>query len=78
MTSRTLVRIPCRSNADAQELALRLQADGYNAVRRWNAVVARTETHDEAVVLAGKLRIDLVPGASVQPNSMRPALDLFE
>jgi hypothetical protein len=71
MTSRTLVRIPCRSNAEAEDLALRLQADGYRAVRRWKAVIARTETSAQAVLLAEKLgqpatmarsawRIDLV------------------
>jgi hypothetical protein len=66
MTSRTLVRIPCRSNADAKELALRLQADGYSAARRWKAVVARTDTRDEAVLLAGKLGIWPDPGTSAR------------
>lgn len=78
MTSRTLVRIPCRSNADAKELALRLQADGYRAVRRWKTVVVRTETRHEAVLLADKLRIGLGPAAFVQPTSMRPVLELSE
>ena len=30
------VRIPCRSHAEAKELALRLEADGYGVVRRWS------------------------------------------
>jgi hypothetical protein len=66
MTSRPLLRIPCRSNADAKELALRLQADGYSAVRRWKAVVARTATPDEAALLAGKLGVGLDPGTSAR------------
>ena len=59
MTSRTWARIPCRSNADAKELALRLEADGYVVARRWKAVIARTETREQAVRLARKLRVAL-------------------
>jgi len=52
MDTRTFVRIPCRSRADAKELALRLQADDRNAVCRWQAVVVSTETRVEAEQLA--------------------------
>ena len=57
MKTHTSVRIQCRSHADAKELALRLQADGYAAARRRKAVVARTETHEEADRLAHKLQV---------------------
>jgi hypothetical protein len=73
-----LVRIPCRSNADAKDLALRLQADGYSAVRRWKAVIARTESREQAVQLLQKLRIGLDPVAAAQPTTIRPVLELFE
>ena len=60
----TSVRIECRSHADAKELALRLQADGYGAARRWKAVIARTETREDAEQLARKLEVGVVAGGS--------------
>jgi hypothetical protein len=62
MKARPSVRIQCRSRADAKELALRLEADGYRAAFHWKAVVARTRTHEEAEQLARKLRVDVRPG----------------
>jgi hypothetical protein len=62
MTARPSVRIQCRSHADAKELALRLEADGYRAALHWKAVIARTRTHDEAEQLARKLRVDVRSG----------------
>ena len=59
MKARAFVRIPCRSHADAKELALRLKADDYGAVRRWKAVIASTETHEEAERLARRLRVSV-------------------
>ena len=58
MKTQTAVRIDCRSHADAKELALRLEADGYRAAPRWRAVIARTRTREEAEQLARKLGID--------------------
>jgi hypothetical protein len=55
MTTQTSLRIQCRSRADAKELALRLEADGYRAALHWKAVVARTQTRAEAARLAHKL-----------------------
>jgi len=52
------IRIDCRSHADAKELALRLEADGYRAVARWKAVIARTQTREEAERLARALGVD--------------------
>ena len=63
MKARPSVRIQCRSRADAKELALRLEADGYRAAFHWRAVIARTQTHAEAEQLARKLRVDVPSGA---------------
>ena len=63
MKTHTSVRIECRSHADAKELALRLQADGYSAARRWKAVIARTQTREDADQLARKLGVGVVTGA---------------
>ena len=65
MKACAFVRIPCRSHADAKELALRLQADDYNAVRRWKAVIARTETHEEAERLARGLQVWVSPDSAI-------------
>jgi hypothetical protein len=65
MKSRAFVRIPCNSHADAKELALRLRADDYSAVRRWKAVTARTETREEAERLAQRLQAWLGSGRAV-------------
>jgi hypothetical protein len=62
MKARSSVRIQCRSRADAKELALRLEADGYRAAFHWKAVVARTRTQEEAEQLARKLRVDVRSG----------------
>lgn len=63
MKARAFVQIPCRSHADAKELALRLQADDYSAARRWKAVITPTETRDEAELLARKLQSWAAPGS---------------
>ena len=65
MKARPFVRIPCRSHADAKELALRLQADDYVAVCRWKAVIARTQTLEEAERLARKLQVRVGPGSAI-------------
>ena len=56
MKAYAFVRIPCRSRADAKELARRLKADDYRVVRRWNAVIAGTETREEADQLGRRLQ----------------------
>jgi hypothetical protein len=65
MKAHSSVRIQCRSRADAKELALRLEADGYRAAFHWKAVIARTQTHAEAEQLARKLRVDVPSGGGV-------------
>jgi hypothetical protein len=75
MKARTFVRIPCRSRADAKELALRLEADDYAAVRRWKAVIARTETREEAEQLARRLQSWVGQGSALpKPVSSRSVL----
>jgi hypothetical protein len=56
MKACAFVRIPCRSHADAKELALRLKADDYGVVRRWKTVIAGTQTREEADRLARRLQ----------------------
>jgi hypothetical protein len=65
MKTRAFVRIPCRSHADAKELTLRLQADDYRAVRRWKAVIPRTEPYEEAERLARGLQDWVGPGTAI-------------
>jgi len=62
MTRHTIVRIPCRSCADATELALRLEADEYRVARHLRTVLAYTESREQAEVLADKLNVDLTAG----------------
>jgi hypothetical protein len=67
------VRIPCRSHAEAKELALRLEADGYGVVRRWSYVIAGTETREQAEELARRLHGEVEAGGELvwetQPSS---------
>jgi hypothetical protein len=58
MKPRTSIQIQCRSHADAKELALRLEADGYRAAPRWKTVIARTQTLEEAERLARALGVN--------------------
>jgi hypothetical protein len=59
------VRIPCRSHAEAKELALRLEADGHAVVRRWSYVIVGTETQEEAEELARSLHGEAEPGGEL-------------
>jgi hypothetical protein len=59
------VRIPCRSHAEAKELALRLEADGHGVVRRWSYVIAGLETREEAERLAQSLHGVAEPGGEL-------------
>jgi hypothetical protein len=61
MSANTALRIPCHSRAEAKELALRLEADGYRVRRRRRDVVAGTESEHAAEVLAAKLGVVRCP-----------------
>ena len=64
MKAHTSIRIPCRTHADAKELALRLEADEYAVTRRWKAVVVRTQTQADAARLALALGVEYETGAT--------------
>ena len=59
------VRIPCPSHKAAHELAERLEAEGYGVVRRFNFVIAGTETREQASELAEKLHGEAEPGGEL-------------
>jgi hypothetical protein len=59
------VRIPCRSHAEARELADRLEADGYGVVRRWSYVIAGVASREEAEELAERLHGEVEPGGEL-------------
>jgi hypothetical protein len=59
------VRIPCRSHAEAKELAARLEADDYGVVRRWSYVIAGTETREQADKLAQSLHGQVEAGGEL-------------
>jgi hypothetical protein len=49
------VRIECATHGEANELADRLEAEGYGVERRWRYVIAGTATEEEARALADQL-----------------------
>jgi hypothetical protein len=49
------VRIECATHGEANELADRLEAEGYGVERRWRYVIAGTATEEEAKALADQL-----------------------
>ena len=59
------VRIPCSSHGEANELAERLEGEGYGVVRRWSYVIAGTATEEEARALAAKLHGEAEPGGEL-------------
>jgi hypothetical protein len=66
MNACTFVRISCRSHAEAKELALRLEADGYHAVvRRWRTVIASTEPGDEVERMSPERQVGVSSSTSL-------------
>ena len=49
------VRIDCQSHREAEELAERLEADGYGVVQRWKYLIVGATTREEAEALAARL-----------------------
>jgi len=74
MKAQTSIRIACRSHADTEEFALRLQADGYDVRRRWKAVIASTATPEEAERLARKLQLSADAGSEAAKRERRERL----
>lgn len=59
------VRVECRSVGEAQDLAKRLEAEGYGVVRGFRYVVAGTATEQEARELARRLHGEAEPGGEL-------------
>jgi hypothetical protein len=72
MKARTFVRIRCSSHSDAEELALRLQADGYRVTRRWKIVITRTDSPEDAASLTKKLHLETLPSGDLAATRSSP------
>ena len=59
------VRIPCADHAAAEELADRLEAEGFGVVRRWAYVIAGCESKEQAQELARRLGGNAEPGGEL-------------
>jgi hypothetical protein len=59
------VRVELPSHDEAEELANRLEAEGYEPVRRWKYLVVGVRTREEADELAKRLHGDVEPGGEV-------------
>jgi hypothetical protein len=59
------VRVTCESRAEAAELAERLEAEGYEPVRRWRHLIVGTATREEAEALALRLDGEVEAGGAV-------------
>jgi hypothetical protein len=69
------VRIPCADHAAAEELADRLETEGFGVVRRWAYVIAGCESREQAQELAQRLGGDAEPGGGLVYE--RPAASPF-
>jgi hypothetical protein len=49
------VRVECKSHREAEELAERLEAEGYGVVRRWRYLITGAASREEAEALAERL-----------------------
>jgi len=59
------VRIECESHQAAEELADRLEAEGYGLVRRFHYVIAGTASAEEARALARRVHGEVEPGGEL-------------
>jgi hypothetical protein len=59
------VRVERHSHAEARELADRLEAEGYDVVRRWRYVIVGTASEEDARDLAGRLQGEVELGGEV-------------
>jgi hypothetical protein len=59
------VRVECPSHDEADALADRLEAEGYEPVRRWRYVIVGVETREEADSLAARLHGEVEPGSEL-------------
>jgi hypothetical protein len=59
------VRVERDSHEEAERLADELEAEGYAVVRRWRFVIAGTDSEEEAVELARRVRGEVEPGGEL-------------
>lgn len=59
------VRVERETHAEARELADRLEAEGYDVVRRWRYLIVGTASEEEARDLAGRLQGEVELGGEV-------------
>ena len=58
------VRVECKSHREAEELAERLEAEGYGVVRRWKYLIVGATTREEAEALAERLHGEVEPSSA--------------
>lgn len=59
------VRVTCRTQADAKQLAETLEAEGYGVVRHWRYVLAGAASREEADALAQRVQGQVEPGGEL-------------
>lgn len=64
------VRVECGSHAEANELADRLEAEGYGVERRWKYLIAGTVSEEDARALAARLHGEVQLGGEVVWESL--------
>lgn len=65
------VRIRCSDHRAADELAGRLEREGYGIVRRWRIVIAGCATREQASELAKRLHGEVEPGGDLVWEALR-------
>ena len=68
------VRVQLPSHRDSVTLAARLQAEGYQVVRRWRFLVVGANNADQAEDFAAKIRQETPAGAVVTTEEVGPLL----
>jgi hypothetical protein len=58
------VRVECKSRREAEELAERLEAEGYGVLRRFRYLIVGAETREEAEALAERLHGEVEPSSA--------------
>jgi hypothetical protein len=59
------VRVDCGSRRAANELADRLEGEGYQPLRRWSYLIVGTATREDADALAARLHGEVEPGGEL-------------
>jgi hypothetical protein len=59
------VRVECDSHRDAEQLADRLEAEGYDVLRRWRYVILGAASEEEAAELAARLHGEAEPTSAL-------------